>query len=104
MAIDFAEQFSIPFPVYIDSDQTTYQFMNFKRRAGLGLKSTSNLARALKKGHIQGAVKGDPWQQGGEAIFAQDGSILWSHAAKTAGSHASRKEILKVLNDVLSER
>ena len=31
----------------------------------------------------------------GEALFDQNGTVLWAHAAKTAGSHANKSQILK---------
>ena len=97
MAQDFVEQFDIQFPVYTDPDRETYSFMGFKRKFGLGLSSFFKGRKAFLKGHRQGAVQGDVWQQGGEALFAQDGTVLWSHAANLAGTHSSRSELLMAI-------
>ena len=104
MAEDFVEQFSITFPVYTDPKRITYKHMGFKRSHGISWGSLSSAGRALFSGHKQGQVLGDPWQQGGEALFAQDGSILWAHAANQAGSHASAKEILAGVTSALKGR
>ena len=39
MAIDFVEQFDIPFPIYTDQESTTYQMMNLHYGLGIGLKT-----------------------------------------------------------------
>ena len=95
MAKDFVEQFAIAFPVYTDPKRITYQKMNFQRSFGLGFASLGKARRAVKGGHKQGTVQGDPWQQGGEALFSQEGEVLWSHASKMAGAHANPQEILQ---------
>ena len=102
MAKDFVEQFDIQFPVYTDPKRETYSFMKFKRSFGIGFSSFVKGTKAFKKGHRQGAVQGDPWQQGGEALFSIEGTVLWSHSAKVAGVHASKEEILSTIDSFSS--
>ena len=98
MAKDFVEQFEIPYPVYTDPAKKTYDFMGFKRSFGLGLSSMWTASRALRKGHVQGATRGDVWQQGGEGLFACGGELLWSHSAKKSGEHASTTQLLAAID------
>ena len=100
MANNFAEQFDIGYPIYVDPKRKTYQHMNFKRSFGLGISSFRHASRASLAGHRQGAVQGDPWQQGGEALFSQSGELLWSHSSKMAGAHAEPDDILKVIQSL----
>ena len=98
MAQDFAEQFSLTFPLYTDPEKHTYAFLGWKRQFGLGWNSFKNSWSAFQSGHRQGSVQGDPWQQGGEALITSSGKIWWSHAANEAGTHAPKEELLTILN------
>ena len=104
MAQDFAEQFSLTFPLYTDPEKHTYALLGWKRQFGLGWKSLKNSISAFQSGHRQGSVQGDPWQQGGEALVLPSGDIWWSHPANEAGTHASREEVLSILNRFSKER
>ena len=97
MAQDFVEQFDIPFPIYTDEKRTTYQMMNLHRGLGIGIGTIKAGLALTKKGTRQGQNQGDVWQQGGEALFAKGGKLLWKHANRTAEQHSSTTEILKVL-------
>ena len=100
MAKSFVEQFDISYPVYADPKRLTYQHMGFKRAFGLGFSSIGHATRASRGGYRQGPVQGDPWQQGGEALFSQSGELLWSHSSKMAGAHAEPEDILKVIQSL----
>ena len=101
MAQDFVEQFNISFPVYTDPKKQTYAFMKFKRSFGIGFSSVVKGTKAFQKGYRQGAVQGDPWQQGGEALFSMNGTVLWSHSAKVAGTHATKEQILAAIDSAI---
>ena len=101
MAKGFVEQFDIPYPVYTDPSKESYDLMGFKRSFGLGLSSMWTASRAISKGHVQGATKGNVWQQGGEGLFARGGELLWSHSAKKAGEHASTQQLLAAIDSHL---
>ena len=98
MAQDFVEQFTIPYPVYTDTERSTYQLMNFHYGLGIGLGTIKAGFGVTKKGFKQGKTQGDLWQQGGEALFAKGGTLLWRHANKNAEEHTSPKELLQILH------
>ena len=98
MAIDFVEQFDIPFPIYTDQERATYQMMNLHYGLGIGLKTLKAGFGVTQKGFKQGKTQGDLWQQGGEALFAKGGKLLWRHANKNADEHTSPTKLLQILN------
>ena len=101
MSADFVEQFNIPFPVYTDPSKQTYEWMQMHRGVGIGLKTLFKGFQARKEGHKQGDILGDVWQQGGEALFAKGGALLWKHANHNADEHSNTEELLKVINTFL---
>ncbi|MEC7984554.1 MAG: peroxiredoxin-like family protein [Myxococcota bacterium] len=98
MAVRFAEEFSIPFPLYTDPSRKSYKALRLKRSFGLSLKSVQHVKRVVGKGFKQGMVQGDVWQQGGEAIFRTDGTIAWKQRSELAGDQSNIKELLKQIN------
>ena len=98
MAKEFVEQFSIPYPIYSDPNKQTYALMGWKRTFGLGWQSIRKGWKEFSNGHRQGTVLGDPWQQGGEALIMQNGSVWWSNAADEAGTHTTVQELSTVLS------
>ena len=98
MARDFAEKFEVDFPLYTDPSRKTYQLAGFKRSAlFFGLDTFKNGRRARRAGFKQGAVSGDPWQQGGEVIVAPGSELLFSQASSGPGSHTPIEVLLEVL-------
>jgi hypothetical protein len=87
MAQDFAKQFHVTDPLYTDPGKASYKALGLPRKFGL-MKSLGRGRRAGKAGFKQGKVAGDPWQQGGIVLFAQDGSVLWKHVDDGAGHSA----------------
>ena len=98
MATDFVEQFDIPFPIYTDTARQTYQLMNMKYGLGIGLGTIKAGFGITRKGTRQGKTQGDVWQQGGEALFAKGGKLLWHHANKNAEEHTKPNELLRVVD------
>jgi hypothetical protein len=94
MAADFVRQFNIPYPVYTDPSRKLYALAGMHRRFGIGLAAVGAMVRALKDGHRQGAVAGDPWQQGGVLVVAPGGKVLFAHADEGAGDHAAWPDVL----------
>mgnify|MGYP002636098004 CR=1 FL=1 len=93
MARDFQAQFDIRFPLYTDPGRQTYRWMGFKRSLGATLGTLTRAKRALDGGFRQGAVQGDPWQQGGDALIDRGGEVRWSRPSGGPGDHASLDEI-----------
>jgi hypothetical protein len=97
MAQDFLEKFSVPFPLYTDPSRSSYKKMGFKKKLGINISSLKRTKEALSAGHKQGKVQGDPFQQGGEALFNKGGDLIWSRPSSAAGDHANHQEIRTAL-------
>ena len=54
MARDFADQFSIPYPIYCDPQKQTYALMGWKRTLGIGFHSIRKGWKEFTQGHRQG--------------------------------------------------
>ena len=94
MAMDFVDSFNITFQVFTDPERNSYKAMNFKRNFGLGFRALKRGVEASNKGHRQGKVQGDIWQQGGEAIFLKGGRLIWTRPSTSAGDHADPETLL----------
>ena len=74
MALDFVEQFNVPFrfiPILLEH---TYQLANMNYGLGIGLGTIKAGLGITRKGTRQGKTQGDVWQQGGET-FSKGGKI-----------------------------
>ena len=98
MAQDFVEAFSVPFPVFTDPEREAYRLSGLRRGVGLGLKTMGRARRAAKSGQRQGALAGDPWQQGGVLILTPEPRLAWHFVSSGAGDHARVEEILNQLD------
>ena len=95
----FAAERELDFPLLTDPGRRAY------KKAGLlrNIVSTFNpkflgaASRALKGGHRQGMVQGDPWQQGGAFVFAPGDEVLFAQVSKAAGDHADPDDLLAAL-------
>ena len=97
MAEDFVEQFNIAFPIYTDTARQTYKLMNMNYGLGIGLGTIKAGLAITRGGTRQGKTQGDIWQQGGEALFAKGGKLLWHHANTNAEEHTTPSELLQIL-------
>ena len=77
--------------------------MGWEHRVGIGWKSIQKAWQAWGDGHRQGKIKGDPKQQGGEAIILQDGTIWWSHPANEAGTHCPLETVKNQIDRFVAE-
>ena len=93
MALNFSEKFKISYPLFTDPDRKTYQALGMKSKLGLSFRTPLLMARAVRKGYLQGRTQGSVFQQGGEALISVEGEILWSRVSNEAGSHSSDQEI-----------
>ena len=99
MANDFATEFGISFPLYVDPATKVYAAAGLKRgaatvyRPGVILRGLRNIAA----GYRQSANQGDPFQQGGTFIVGTDGEPFWIHISETAGDHPDPDDVLAAL-------
>lgn len=95
----FAEERTLPFPLYTDPSLTTYEAAGMKRGMTLmGITTLKVAARAAKAGFSQGATEGDPWQQGGAHVILPDGRVVFSQISDVAGDHFDPEAALAALS------
>ena len=99
MAQAFREDLAVDFPLYTDPSLATYKALLLKRdvRSTFSGRSLKNAARALAGGHLQHALAGDAWQQGGVFVIAPPDRELFAYASAVAGDHPSTADILAAL-------
>ena len=56
-----------------------------RRHFGIGPKAMTRAVGAFVRGHRQGRISGDVWQQGGYVVLGQDGQVKIHHADTGAG-------------------
>ncbi|MEQ9497743.1 MAG: peroxiredoxin-like family protein [Deltaproteobacteria bacterium] len=95
----FMEERDVRFPIYVDPERVTYQAADMRRslRSTFSPRTLKNGLRAMSSGHLQGATKGDPWQQGGVLVIAPGGETRLAYLSEEAGDHPSIDAILAVL-------
>lgn len=88
-AARFAAERAPDVRVLVDPDRAAYQALGL-RRGGWSVVNPSSLRnawRALRSGHGQGTVQGDPWQQGGVFVVDREGAVRYAYASEAAGDH-----------------
>ena len=100
MAADFAETLDLELPLFTDPSRRTYALAGMKRNFGLNLNSVGHALRSMRGGHRQGAVAGDPWQQGGLIVVDPDGTVIEHHQDRDAGTYID----LNALTERLTQR
>ena len=86
MAQAFSETLNVQLALYTDPSRTVFKLAQMKRNFGLGFSTISRGIRSWKAGHRQGAVAGDPWQQGGCLVIDPDGRVLAAERDRDAGN------------------
>ena len=97
----FADAQGLDCPVFTDPGRETYAAAGLRRSVGssVNLRTMRHAARARKRGHRQGAVQGDAWQQGGVLVIATGGEILFRYVSREAGDHPEPDDLLEVLRE-----
>ena len=85
MAEAFAQTLKVDIPIYTDPSREIFTKADMKRNFGLGFATIKQGLRSWKAGHRQGAVAGDPWQQGGCLLIDREGQILAAERDQRAG-------------------
>ncbi len=95
----FREDERIPFPLWVDPKMEAYRAAGLRRGVTktLGPRSLGHMVRALRGGHRQKAVQGDPWQLGGTFVITPQGDTVYQQISREAGDHASLDDVLRVL-------
>lgn len=98
----FADTHGLSDIVFTDPARYSYRALQLKD----GLRHTlrwavlSNAARAYRSGFRQSRVQGDPWQQGGTAVFDETGTLRYLFVSGTAGDHAPLADVLAAVDRI----
>lgn len=92
----FREDLALDVPILVDPDLVSYRAAGMHRtvRATVSLDLLKNAWRAYRAGHRQGAVEGDPWQQGGVLVLAPGDRDVFVYVSKVGGDHPSEAQVL----------
>lgn len=73
--------------VFTDPSRRLYRALDLNHGMGrtLNVRALRNAQRAYRGGFQQRGVKGDPWQQGGNAAISANGELLLVQRADVAG-------------------
>lgn len=98
-AARFQEERDLSFQLLTDPDLVAYEAAGLRRDLGSTFRFgvLKSAARALAGGNLQGAVQGDPWQQGGAFVFAPGDRVLFAQISREAGDHAAPEDLLAAL-------
>lgn len=101
-ASDFVEQLALPFPVYCDLEGDAYRLAGMQRNFGLKLSTLKDAWRSYQSGHRQHKTAGNVWQQGGVLVVTPKGTLLETHADKSAGEYMNIPEFIERVIEKLS--
>lgn len=100
-ALAFREDQALPDDVVllVDPELRAYRAAGL-RRGRLEMLSPRlplNALRALRHGHRQRGIQGDPWQLGGTFVIRPGGTLAWHHVSREAGDHADPEQVVGAL-------
>jgi hypothetical protein len=86
--------------LWVDPEMAAYRAAGLRRGASQALswRMLGHMIRALKGGHRQAGVQGDPWQLGGVFVVAASQSTHLAHISREAGDHAGSQDILEAVD------
>jgi hypothetical protein len=102
MAADFARAHAGPHPVLCDPERKLFAAAGMRRSlwASLHWRLFTNGLRAWRNGFRQGKVQGDPWQQGGVVVLANDGRLVHRQIDAVGGDPLDATAVLAAVRDV----
>ena len=103
-ARDLIEDLDYRGTLWVDPDMIAYRAAGLERGVAkaLSLKMFGHAVRAMRAGHQQKGVQGDPWQMGGTFVIAPGDRVLYVHVSGEAGDHPALDEVLSVLDEAAS--
>jgi dehydrogenase/reductase SDR family member 12 len=98
-AAAFREDMRLDCAVLVDPELRAYRAAGLRRGRVEVLSPLLPLHawRALRSGHRQVGVQGDPWQLGGVLVIRPGGALAYRHASREAGDHPPVDAILAAL-------
>jgi NAD(P)-dependent dehydrogenase (short-subunit alcohol dehydrogenase family)/peroxiredoxin len=100
-AAAFREDQGLDVAVLVDPELRAYRAAGLRRGRVelLSPRMPLHALRALRAGHRQTAVEGDPWQLGGVFVIRPGGALVYRYVSREAGDHPPVDEILEALDD-----
>ena len=97
----FREDLGWQGPLLVDPELRAYRAAGLRRGRAelLSPRLAGNAWRALRSGHRQQAVQGDPWQLGGVLLVHPDGGLGFRQVSREAGDHADLDALLAALDE-----
>ena len=98
-ARDLQEDLDYRGTLWVDPDMEAYRAAGLRRGASraFSFRMIGHLVRALRSGHRQRGVQGDPWQLGGTFLTAPPDRVLYAHVNREAGDHPPLDDLLAIL-------
>lgn len=98
-AARFQQEQEIDFPLLTDPDLEAYEAAGLRKdlASTFRLGVVKNAFRALKSGQRQGAVQGDPWQQGGAFVITPEDEVLFAYISREGGDHPDPRDLVASL-------
>jgi hypothetical protein len=98
-ARDLIEDLDYHGTLWVDPDMVAYRAAGLERglAKALSLKMFGHAVRAMRAGHRQKGVQGDPWQMGGTFVIAPHDAVLFAHVSGEAGDHPDLADVLAAL-------
>lgn len=95
----FQEEERIPFDLWVDPEMKAYRAAGLRRGVTslVSRRTVGHVWRAMRQGHRQSAVQGDPWQLGGAFVITPSGKTVYSQVSREAGDHPPLAELLEAL-------
>ena len=100
-ARDLIEDLDYRGTLWVDPDMIAYRAAGLERGVtkALSPRMLGHALRAMRAGHRQKRVQGDPWQMGGTFVVAPRDEVLFAHISREAGDHPDLADVLAVLGD-----
>jgi dehydrogenase/reductase SDR family protein 12 len=98
-AAAFREDLRLDCPLLVDPELRAYRAAGLRRGRAemLSPRLALHAWRALRGGHRQAGVQGDPWQLGGVLVIRPDGTLTYRHVSREAGDHPPVEAMLAAL-------
>lgn len=98
-ARDLIEDLDYRGTLWVDPDMIAYRAAGLERGLAKALapRMFGHAVRAMRAGHRQKGVQGDPWQLGGTFVIAPHAEVLFAHVSREAGDHPEPAAVLAVL-------
>ena len=103
MAKAFRQDERIPFDLWVDPEMTAYRAAGLRRgiTKTVSRHTLGHAWRALRKGHRQTKVQGDPWQLGGAFVISTEGVTVYEQISREAGDHAPLSDLLEAIKHAI---